>query len=215
MKLCSRCLGRTRSSVLCWTFTLEVGVCIPITRMVGTVAILAVTAGACASRAPRPVTTETTANTTRIGNISGGSSFETTSTTTADVTKLLVPASRTWEVLPAVYQSLEIPLGFQRQETMEIGTEGFRVRRRLHGVSLVRYLNCGESQSVPNAETYEVMLAVSTRVTRGEQASVSTAATYVQATARSVQFASGDVACTSTGALEKRINQLLTERVRG
>lgn len=118
-------------------------------------------------------------------------------------------AERVWSALPAVYAGLAIPVAQRDDGARLLGNPGLRLRRQLGGVPLTRYLDCGRAQGGPSAETYEVTLAVATRVEAdGEGASV--VSTGVQATARPVNFAGGEVRCASTGALEARIAGALT-----
>lgn len=118
------------------------------------------------------------------------------------------PAVRVWNALPAVYQTLGLPVTDRNVQSQSIGTTSFKVRRRLGDAPLSRYLDCGDTQGSPSANSYEVLLTVSTRLApaTGDSTSVSTTVT---AQARPI-FVSGEyVNCGSTRALEQRFFDLL------
>lgn len=122
------------------------------------------------------------------------------------------PTARIWDALPAVYEALGLPVTDRNVQARSLGTTSFKVRRRLGDAPLSRYLDCGDTQGAPSANSYEVVLTVATRLLPG--ASDSTAvSTTVNAMARPV-FVSGEyVNCGSTRALEKRFFDLLTARL--
>jgi hypothetical protein len=122
-------------------------------------------------------------------------------------------AARVWDALPAVYQSLGLPITDRNVQSQSIGTTSFKVRRRLGDAPLSRYLDCGDTQGSPSANSYEVVLSVNTRLApaAGDSTNVSTTVT---AQARPV-FVSGEyVNCGSTRALEKRFFDILTAELR-
>jgi hypothetical protein len=78
------------------------------------------------------------------------------------------------------------------------------VIRALNGVRLSRYLDCGATVSVPNADSYAVTLQATTRLAPVTDATTRVE-TLVQATARPRDTAGNRVTCTSTGVLERQI----------
>ena len=166
--------------------------------------LLALCLAACAGSGgtPRPER-----ETVRIVD-TGGVTQMTTYHSEAWVTREL-PASvdALWNVLPAVHDSLGIPITLRDAARHTIGNDGLRVRSRLGKVGLQRYLDCGSTQGGPNAETYEVYLVLRTQVLPGANAG-SRLSTSVQAEARPVNFASDGVRCTSKNTLEKAIADL-------
>jgi hypothetical protein len=123
------------------------------------------------------------------------------------------PAARVWDALPAVYQALGLPITDRNLQGQSIGTTSFKVRRRLGDAPLSRYLDCGDTQGSPSANSYEVVLSVNTRLVpaAGDSTAVSTTVT---AQARPV-FVSGEyVNCGSTRALEQRFFDLLNAELR-
>jgi hypothetical protein len=119
-----------------------------------------------------------------------------------------LPIDQVWRVLPAVYESLEIPVDQMDTATRVIGNQSLKARRRLGGAPLTRFFDCGRTQGGANAETYELHLSILTRVTQ-DALEVTTVSTAIQATGRPISFAGDPVRCTSTGALESRIIEAL------
>lgn len=156
-------------------------------------------------------TAGTTTETVRIASVGKqpSMSIPTVSPTVPRTARIPAPIDRVWSVLPAVFDSLGIPVDRVDHQRRIIGTEGHRVRRRLGGVSLTRYLDCGSAQGAPSAESYEIHLVLLTEL-QGS-ASETTAATVMKATARPVNFAGEHSPCSTTGELEARIGRLITE----
>ncbi|NJD08983.1 MAG: hypothetical protein FIB01_00575 [Gemmatimonadetes bacterium] len=122
-----------------------------------------------------------------------------------------LPASlaAVWSVLPAVYDSLAIPVTSRNAASHTIGNGGLRARARLGKVGLQRYLDCGSTQGGPNAETYEIHLTISTQVLPGAgDETGSRLSTSLQAEARPVNFTADWVRCTSKNTLEKAVAEL-------
>lgn len=114
-----------------------------------------------------------------------------------------VPVAQARAALPAVYQGLGLAGG---GPTAEGGYAAPRVQatRALAGVRLSRYLDCGSTVSMANADHYAVTLQVATRLSETTPGAT-LAETMVQATARPIGTSGEAVACTSTGQLEREI----------
>lgn len=127
----------------------------------------------------------------------------------------MVPASakRIWSVLPAVYDSLGIPVTDRDAAVHTIGNSSFKVRRKLGDVPLSRYLDCGSTQGAPSADSYEILLSVNTRVISGTPEST-TISTTVDAMGRPVFLSAEYVHCGSKGGLEKRFFDILNAELR-
>ena len=172
---------------------------------------IAAAAGCASSRSsdtPEPVV-ETRSETVRVSGVGAqqGTTMTTVSAVSPGVARVLAPIDEVWRVLPAIYDSLGIPVDRLDHGQHIIGNTGFRLRRRLGGVPLTRYLDCGRAQGGPSAETYEVNLSVLTELQPA--AAGTTAATVVQATARPVTFVGEHTPCKSTGGIEKSVEKLL------
>jgi hypothetical protein len=110
---------------------------------------------------------------------------------------------RVWSALPVIYDSLGISVQRLDPTRHTIGNDGFAVRRRLKSTPLSRFLDCGSSQLGPNADDYDVRLAVVTEVHSVEGGTAVT--TSVVASAKPANYAQDPSACSSRGLLEQRI----------
>jgi len=127
----------------------------------------------------------------------------------SDVQKLAYTADAVWRALPSVFDSLAIPLNSVDPTTKEIGNSALKTRVRLGKVYLSRYLDCGTTQIGPNADNYDVVLTVLSRVV-AEGTGASKLTTTVQAQARPATYNQAYNACSSKGLIEGRIIELLT-----
>ena len=175
-------------------------------------AIALATMSGCASSATSAVA-GASVETTRVATTTGTTSVTMTSTVTPGLVTLEFPIADVWRALPVAYDSIGIPVGKMDTLSRVVGNEGYKLRRKLGGVPLTRYLDCGQAQGFKSAETYEISLSVITQL-RPEGTSQTTAATVVQASAKPVNFAGEYSACTSTGELEKRVADVLSRVVR-
>lgn len=122
------------------------------------------------------------------------------------------PVETAWRALPGIYASIKIPLTVINDSAHFLGNEGLKIRRAIGGQPLMRYLDCGSGSGGPNAETFDIRLAIYTQL-RPAGGTASTATTTIQASARNPSFNSAEMACMSNGLLEQRINDLLEEAV--
>jgi hypothetical protein len=180
----------------------------PVMLSVLPIALLAGCASSRSSGIPDPGV-ETRTETVRVGGVGAqhGTTMTTVSSVSPGVTTIFSPIDDVWRVLPAIYDSLGIPVDRLDHAKHIIGNTGFKLRRRLGDIPLTRYLDCGQAQGGPSAETYEVNLSVLTELQPAARGTA--AATIVQATARPVTFVGEHTPCKSTGGLEKSIARLL------
>lgn len=123
------------------------------------------------------------------------------------------PVEQVWRSLPAVFDSLAIPIAMLDGRTHTIGTENAKVRQRLGKVALSRYLDCGTTQIGPNADSYQVFLTVF--VTAGSGANGTTDLTItIDANAQPIAFSQAASHCSSKGVLEARILELTSAQAR-
>jgi hypothetical protein len=114
------------------------------------------------------------------------------------------PIDKVWAVLTPTYDSLAIPLTAIDPATHAVANGGFITHRRLGKARLSEYLNCGNSQGGPSADTYEINLAITTRLASAP--SGGTVVTSVVNAAGKPASLSGDyIPCGTTGQLETRI----------
>jgi hypothetical protein len=175
-------------------------------------AVTLVALSGCASSGTSSVA-RTSVETTRVATTTGTTSVTTTSTVTPGLVTLAFPVDVVWRALPIAYDSIGIPIGKIDTLSRVVGNDGYKLRRKLGGVPLTRYLDCGQAQGFKSAETYEINLSVLTQL-RPTGAGQTTAATVVQASAKPVNFAGEYSACSSTGELEQRVADALSREVR-
>jgi len=109
-----------------------------------------------------------------------------------------------WKVLPAAYASLDLPVHERDEAGRRLGACWIRVRQRIWGVPLSRFINCGELRSMPNADRMDIELLILSLV-KPDGRGGTTLSTFVLATAGDSAGSSNRIWCLSTGALESRI----------
>ena len=119
---------------------------------------------------------------------------------------------RSWPALRVAFDSIALPVAAVDAATHTISTASLRVRRRLGDVPMSKYINCGNTQGGNSADSYEIILSVSTRAQPGESGTTSLV-TSVEAQGRPITLAGEYTRCTSTGGLEMRIAQLVTAQL--
>lgn len=189
-------------------------------RPLSLVALTMAVAG-CASTAPagssapvRDNTPTPTASSTRIVTGSGSTLQMNTMNIDLDV-KLFVTGTpdEAWGVLPGVYAELLIPVSINDTRSKTIGNTGWKTRRSIGRVPAQRYVECGASGSMENAETYSLNLSIVTSVLPNPNggAVISTA---ISGTAKNpITSSSAEVRCASKGDLELRIRDMVQKAI--
>jgi hypothetical protein len=116
-----------------------------------------------------------------------------------------------WGVLPAVFEQLEIEVSLLDASAAAIGNRGYRARR-VDGQRMSRWLDCGRNNVRANADEYDVTLTVIVQVV-GATDEGTTLRTTVDAYARDRSQGAGSVHCLSMGTLERRIPEVVMERL--
>jgi hypothetical protein len=143
---------------------------------------------------PQTVTVAGTNSTMRVGGIADATGSATLPYTVEQV----------WRVLPFVFDSLGIPIAAMDPAKRTLGNESFRVRARLKGTPLSRYIDCGTSTQIgPNADNYDVVLILTAYVHAADPGS-STVGTTFSAVAKPANFAQDYAPCNSRGLMESR-----------
>ena len=169
---------------------------------------------ACSST-PQPEVSPLPQQTIRIPGSNGGVpvTMGITHSTTPAVRAFGSPADAVWNALPAVYTTLGIPIEERNVAARTLGNPALKLRRRLGDVALSKYLDCGNTQGGPSADTYEVVLSVESRVqAMGADSAVVT--TIIDGRGRPVAFSADYVNCGTRGQLEKRFYDLLSLELR-
>lgn len=162
---------------------------------------LAFGAAACASSSPVPQTGASSQRTIQVAGVAGR--LTVVSSTRASVSKLAFTVDEVWAVLPAVLDSLGVKSHVIDAPRHVMGVENLKVRVQLGRTPLSRYLDCGETQIGPNADSYEVLLTVLAQVHATDI--YSTLSTTVEAAAKSIAFRGDYMRCSTKGLLESRI----------
>ncbi len=179
-------------------------------------AVLVIAAAACTSgqgAAPSPTPAGRPA-TERIVTGSGQQLQINTMNIDTDV-KLMstgTPA-QAFAVLPQVYTELGIPISMNNAQEKRVGNTGWRTRRSVGKVPMYRYLDCGSSGSIQNAETYSINMSIVTTILPNEGGG-SIVSTAITATGKNpVTSSSAEVRCASKGDLEIRIRDMVQKRI--
>lgn len=123
--------------------------------------------------------------------------------------------AESWSALQSVYASLEIPLTFRDEGKKTLGNTSFRTRRRVGSVPMIRVVDCGGESGMPNAETYDVTLEISS-VLQPDGDGKTRLQTLVQGSARRPSSGGGsDIRCTSLGGLEKKVSEMVSAILAG
>ncbi|HEX5832112.1 MAG TPA: hypothetical protein VFY16_14110 [Gemmatimonadaceae bacterium] len=125
------------------------------------------------------------------------------------------PPDKVWRALTAAYVGLGLETRTYDPASGQIGNINVRLIRRLNGVPLSTYFDCGTGFSGPNADDHRLRVNVISYL-RAQGPSRTLVETQVQAFATNVEGTSRhEFACTSKGALEARILEFVTEHVGG
>lgn len=124
-------------------------------------------------------------------------------------TKIIaLPPEQVWRALPAVFDSLEVPVTRSDAAGRVFGNEGVRVRKRIGGVAISRYFDCGTTQIGPNADSYDVFLILMITLRAGP-ANTTNVTVTAEASARPVARSQPYTPCSSQAALDVRFVDLL------
>jgi hypothetical protein len=130
---------------------------------------------------------------------------------TAQTTALPGSVDDAWTALPQVLDSLGVRVTLIDPVQHLVGVEQMKIRVNLGKAPLSRYLDCGQTQIGPNADSYEILLTVKSRIT--SVATGSQVSTLVDAVARPIAFRQNYSSCSTTGLLETRIADGVKKRL--
>lgn len=150
--------------------------------------------------------------TIRVAGSSGMNSFKLADNTTSNVSRVAFPIDKVWRTLPAVFDSLKIPLTTADGAKHLIGNSGMKIRQRLGTVQLSKYIDCGQAQIGPSADTYDVFLSVMTTV-RSVSPTESEIQTTVESAAKPITFAQEYSRCSTKGKIETSISDIVAAKL--
>lgn len=123
------------------------------------------------------------------------------------------PIDAVWSILPAIYDSLGIPVSAIDPNQRIIGNPGFKAHKKLGTTSLARYIDCGRTQGFPSADSYDIHLSITTQVQSGPTQSSAAISTLLEAAGRPMAFSGEYTRCSSLGALESAINDAVRKKL--
>ncbi|WP_337169412.1 hypothetical protein [Gemmatimonas aurantiaca] len=136
-----------------------------------------------------------------------------TSVVEADIITVPYDADAVYRVMQAAYDSLGIPITGLDPAKKTIENSGVKIRNRLGKMPISTYLDCGNSQIGPNADSYDVYLNVSTKVTPGPAAGTARLATLLEAQARPATYNQAYSVCSTRGVLEQKLADVVKARL--
>lgn len=118
-----------------------------------------------------------------------------------------------FRIIPSVLDSLGVPVAMLEPAKRSVGNPAFKIRQRLKGTPLSRYIDCGTSTSVgANADSYDISLAVVADVAAGDAGSSRVTLTF-EAIGRPVNFSQQYSPCNSRGFFETRFFDILKAKL--
>jgi hypothetical protein len=165
---------------------------------------------ACAGSSPTPGAAPVEQHVSVSGG--AGGSINVVPTSGLSSAQFAYPVERVWKVMPAVFDSLSVPVSMLDPRTHTIGNSGFKLRGKLGKVGLGKYIDCGTTQIGPNAESYDITLTL-TAVLTPDANGATAMSINVEASARPPAFSQEPFRCSTKGALEKRVQDLTTALV--
>jgi hypothetical protein len=144
---------------------------------------------------------------------SDAGAYSTTSMESRDVMTATVaaPLDSVWHVLGSVFLELGIEPGTVNNEEHYIANTSFLVSRKLGGVSISKYLDCGSSATGPLAQQASITMSLSVQVATTDSADVSQLRSQVNGYAVAEGAVAARALCGSTGQLEARIARMVND----
>ena len=122
------------------------------------------------------------------------------------------PVDKVWKVMPAVFDSIAMPISVFDVQAHTIGNRGLKVRGKLGRVGLARYIDCGTTQIGPNAESYDITLTLTTSLA-STQGGATAMTINLEASAKPPAFSQEPFRCSTKGNLEQRVKDLTSALV--
>lgn len=164
---------------------------------------------ACAAQAPTPSGPERVSTVALMTGNDGGIEASVRSRPEPRTANVLLPLDSAWAALPGAYATLGLTGASVIDEAArQFGVGPIPLPRRLNDTPLSRFVDCGSTRFIPNADSYAVRLQVSTQLV-AEGTAITRVQTLVEGTARPREMSGNPVLCTSTGELERRIARQL------
>lgn len=178
---------------------------------IASAAIVLLSLVACSTN-PTPGTSD--GQTVRVSG-SGGGELRVRPTTDANTVIVADSIPRVWAVMAAVYDSvgLSIDPNLMDFKTRQISSGNIKLRRHLGEAALSKYIDCGGTQIGASADSYEIMMSVTSWLVE-KPGGATGVSTVVEAAGKPLNFAQAYSPCTSTGRLEQFIGQVARIKAR-
>jgi len=172
--------------------------------------VAALLAGCGSATRARPVTADPVRSTVRIGNTAP---VEIHTRAGVGQRTFGAPPERVWALLPEVFEALDIPVTTRDARAAEMGNRGY-VARRVEGKRMSGFVDCGTSLNGVLADTHDITLMALVRLApTADGGTVVTAIVDATGSARATR--GNPIHCESRNVLEKRITDLVAERLVG
>lgn len=172
------------------------------------VIVASLAAGALTSCASSPSAVPVQPTTTPVVMAPGTPALRVSAAAGPDVITLPYAIETVWSVMPVVFDSLRIPIAKVDPAIHVIGNDGYKVRQRLGKAPLSRFIDCGQAQIGPNADSYDVILTVVSQLSAASATST-TVTTSVLASAKPITYNQGYSQCSTKGAIETQVLSVL------
>ena len=169
------------------------------------IALVLVTAACSSVGGGGPVTTVTPMTSGMLPTNGGSVDVGATGEVTAISIAVAAAPDSAFRLLRAVYTRLQIPVAQVDSAHRTIGSPGLKARRSLAGMAMQNVVDCGEKIGVPNAETWDIRMDLSSYITT-DGTGGSRVWTRIQALGNDPSVSGSDgTPCTSRGDLEAEI----------
>jgi hypothetical protein len=176
-------------------------------RVLATTFLVGVVSACASSSSAPPDRAAPTRQVLRVGN----AAVEMYTQAGVGQTVVLAPTEQVWQVLPSVFEQLEIPVTQLDPRVPEIGNVGYWARR-IEGRRMGSYIDCGTNLSGQIANLYEIRLSVVTTLSAGPEGST-VVTTTVDAYGKPRTTSGNQVHCQSRQALEERIAEIIADKL--
>jgi hypothetical protein len=167
---------------------------------------------ACTPRSNPPASaTPNLTSMTLAGVNPGRNSFELRHESSVGERTVSATMAQVWAVLPAVFAQLEIETTRIDSGEGVMGNPGYRARR-VEGQRLSRFLDCGRSFGREYADQYSITLGVLVYLVPSPDGGT-VVRTVLDAYARDPSQSGTAVHCITWGLLERRVGELVAERL--
>ncbi len=150
--------------------------------------------------------------TQRIVTSSSSLNINTVSVNVGSTQLIVASMDAAWTALNVAYNEFGIPVTTLVDATHLIGNDAFKVRRRVGKIPMQAILDCGNAMGIPNAETYDIMMSISSTLVPNPKGGINLN-TRIDASGKSPNFSrDASVGCSSQGELEKAIAEAVRKK---